>query len=367
MRSGSYLRLSGAVLQFEVIEGNARHPVSGPTKRRPLPLYVEPAPEEALLSWLLRLAVRLGVPLPVLARQSFGIDDRSGYTRWWCHPHPWMLARISEGTDVSVARLRQMTFEAFEPAYRDDEASGRFAGRRYDSRASERPTYRFAVCGPCLQNDATPHLRTRWLIGWMATCPDHATILIERCKACGASVRVAPVTTAFSPTICTRCGESLLDGRSAPPHPAVARMQAALLRGKCTGATELEGLGRLTWREMVALTDVLIGMVWTDLTLTEQEEIFLSYTSDPSTKPRADDAIYDCRHGSLQFLAWLTGGWPDSPGAKIGQSMLIRWLTAERNRLCRHLRPPSADHWSAGPTNFEPPIVDRLRALACDS
>jgi len=53
---------------------------------------------------------------------------------------------------------------------------------------------------------------------------------------------------------------------------------------------KLEGLGWLTWREMVALADILIGIVWTDLTLAEQEEIFLSYTYDPLTKPRAENA-----------------------------------------------------------------------------
>jgi hypothetical protein len=367
------------VLQFEAIEATAVRPASRPTRRPPLPLHVEPAPEEALFSWLLRLATRLGVSLHVLARESFGIDDRSGRTHWWCRPHPWVLARISERTGVGVARLRRMTFEGFEPVYRDDEASARFAGRRYDTIAPQWRAYRFAVCGQCLEADAKPYLRTPWLIGWMALCPHHGTILIERCKACHASLRVAPFATAasFSPTTCTRCAESLLGGCYSPAHPSVARMQAALLRGKCEGITELDGLGRLTWKEMVALADVLIGMVWTGLTLAEQEQIFLSYTSDPLNEPRGEDGIYDRRHGSLQFLAWLTEGWPDGPGAKVGQSMLIRWMTADgnrgmlidwltanRNRLCRHLRPPWADHWSAGPNNFEPPIQQRLRALA---
>jgi hypothetical protein len=137
-----------------------------------------------------------------------------------------------------------------------------------------------------------------------------------------------------------------------------------MLRGKHGGITELEGLGRFTWKEVVALADVLIGMVWTDLTLAEQEEIFLSYTSDPATRPRAEDAVYDCRHASLQFLAWLTESWPDSPGARVGQSMLIRWLTADRNRVCRHLRPPSTDPWTAGPNNLELSIRERLQVLA---
>jgi hypothetical protein len=36
---------------------------------------------------------------------------------------------------------------------------------------------------------------------------------------------------------------------------------------------------------------------------------------------------------------------------------------ADRNRLCRHLRLSSADRWTAGSNNFEPPIRERLWAL----
>ena len=353
------------MLRFEPIDDVFR-PASKPVKRPPLPLYVEPAAEEALLSWLLRLATRLGVSFHVLASQAFGVDDRFGRTRWWHRPHPWTLALIGERTGVSVARLRSMTFAGFDPATRDDKAPARFAGRRYDSRAAEQRTYRFAVCGRCLAQDARPYLRTSWLLGWVAICPHHGTILIERCKACGASLRVAPFTTtaSFSPTTCTRCGSDLLDGRDRPAHPTAVRMQTALLRGKQTGVTELEGLGRFSWKEIVALIDVLVGMVWTDLTLAQQEDIFLAYTSAPLTRPRAEDAVYDCRHASLQFVAWLIEGWPSSPGARAAQSMLVRWLTADRNRLCRHLRPPSADPWTTGADNFEPPIRERLRVLA---
>jgi hypothetical protein len=97
----------------------------------------------------------------------------------------------------------------------------------------------------------------------MAVCPHHGTILIERCRACGASLRVAPFTTsaAFSPAICARCGSELVDGRDRQVHPAVVRMQTALFRGKQAGFTELDGLGRFTWKEIVALIDVLVGMV----------------------------------------------------------------------------------------------------------
>jgi hypothetical protein len=140
-------------------------------------------------------------------------------------------------------------------------------------------------------------------------------------------------------------------------------MQAALSRGKSEGITEIEGLGRFRWQEMIALADVLLGMVWTDLTLAEQERIFRLYIAETGeTKPR-EEGIYDCRHGSLRFLAWLTHGWPDSPGATIGHSLLVRWLTADRNRLCRHLHPADADPWTIGATNFQPSIRERLRVL----
>lgn len=332
---------------------------------RPLPVYVEPASEETLLSWLLRLATRLGVSLHVLARQSFGIDDRAGHTRWWCRPHPWVLKRISERTGVSVARLRPMTLDQFVSVYRDDEAPARFTGRRYDASAPERRAYRFAACAQCLKSDATPYLRTPWLIGWMAVCPQHATRLMERCRACHAGIRVAPFTTAasFSPATCTRCANSLLDDDPVSAHPSVIRMQTALLSGKSSGTIELEGLGRLSWMEMVALVDVLIGMVWTDLTLAERQNIFLSYISDLRNRSHGEDSPFDCRHGSLQFLTWLTEGWPNSAGAKMSQNLLARWLAADRNRLCRHLHLLDADPWTMGPTNFEPPIRERLRAL----
>jgi hypothetical protein len=351
------------VWQSEVIE-LGHSPSSRPTPP-PLPLYVEPASEEALLSWLSRLATRLGVSFHTLAKESFGIDDRLGHSHWWRHPPPGVLVRIASRTGVSVTRLRRMTLTGFEPAYRDDEATARFAGRHYDSRVPLWRRHCFAICGPCLEGDTTPYLRTTWLIGWMAVCPHHRVILIERCKACGYGLRVPPLAkmTAFSPATCTRCGSSLLDGRYHPAHPSVSQIQAAMLRGKHQGITELEGLGRLTWIELVSLADVLIGMIWTDLTAAEQAGVFLMYASDPFAQLTDQDTVHECRHGSLRLLAWLTQDWPDSPGAQVGQNLLTRWLTAALDPLYRHLPPLYGQAWSTGPTNLEPAIRARLQAL----
>lgn len=331
-----------------------------------LPLYVAPSEDEALFSWMLRLATRLRCSMHALASCTFGIDDRYGHSRWWCRPHPWLLKRISERTGVEVARLRTMTFEGWAPIYRDDEDSGRFSGRRYDRPAPEHRTYRFVVCGQCLEGDAKPYLRSSWLIGWMAVCPIHGTQLIDRCSACGAAPRVAPFanTTIFSPGTCARCSKSLLGNASLTAHPSVVSMQAVLLEGKRRGVFDLTGLGSLTWKEMVALADVLLGTVWGDITLAEKEELLHAFASDALQEKPTLDGIFDRRHASLLFLAWLISGWPDSPGATVAHHLLSRWLTAERNRLCRHLHPAQEDPWTVGPNNFESPIRERLQALA---
>lgn len=353
------------MLRFEAIDTLDPQSCSRPTPRPPLPLYVEPAPEEALLSWLLRLATHLRVSLRTLTASGFGVDDRTLCAQWWCRPPAWLLVRISERTGVSLARLWEMTFEGFQPVYRDDEASGRFTGRRYDSLAAKSRGYRFVVCGECLKSDVSAYLRRFWLLGWMATCPDHGTILIERCSACHATLRAAPFATraSFSPATCTRCGTHLLHGPGVPAHPSVRRLQAAFLRGKSDGAAELDRFGELTWKEIVALADVLIGIVWTDLTVAEQEQLWIPYTQAFRHELRQPTDIFGGRHDSLYFLAWLIDGWPHGEGPAVAKALLTRWFSAERNRLCRHLRPPWDDPWSSGPTNFEPPIQERLRAL----
>ncbi len=320
------------------------------------------------MSWLLRLATRLGLSLHALGSDAFGVDDACAHTRWWSRPDAELLARISKRAGVSALRLRQMTFGTLQPPYRADEDNARFVGRRYLGWAAQERAYRFAVCGRCLEGDKKPYLRNLWLIGWMAVCPHHGTILIERCNACGARVRVGigPFSAAapFSPGTCARCGASLLGGEYRLAHPSATRTQTVLLEGKQLGVVSIPGIGELTWPEMVALVDVVIGMVWTDLSREEQLQVFRLYTSDPRQNLQACDAVYDCRHASLQFLAWLLESWPDGEGAQVAQCMLMRWSAAQRNRLCRHLRPRWTDAWTAHQSNFSPAVVERLRALA---
>lgn len=355
------------MLQSEFLDSIPFLPAFRPPRAPRLPVFIEPAgTDEALLSWLLRLATRLGVSLHTLISETFGIDDRKGHSRWWCRPHPGFLALISERTGLPITQVRQMTFDAMEPVYRDDEASDRFAGRWFRGVARAGHFHHFGVCGMCLEGDPEPWVRTSWLIGWMALCPRHGTLLITRCEKCRSPLRFAPfdAVTPFSPAVCSRCGQGLINGVYRLADPAAWRLQAALLRGKTSGFTVIPGIGSLAWRELIALADVLIGMVWMDTTLAEHDAIFSRYLIPSPGTMRHEVHVYRDRHDSLCFLAWLLEGWPDSVGATVARDMLERWSRSSRDYLSKLLLPRRLAPSVHGLATLRPRIYEALRQLS---
>lgn len=363
MNRGSSRPPSGAVLQSEAFHARASTRFRSPAIRE-LPLHVDPLPDEALLSWLLRLARRLNLSMHVLAHEAFGIDDRGGYSEWWRRPNPWLLKRISDRTGVGIEILRRMTLAKWGPVYREDEDSHRFAGPRFVSIAPDYRVRRHAVCAECLEEDAEPFLRLWWMVGWVAVCPRHTTVLIARCAWCRGQVRTARLSGAipFAPRNCTSCGENLRDGVCWLAHPSVIRLQGMLLEGKLHGAATLPGIGRLGWSETVALIDLLFGVYWRVLDYDEQESIRTQH-EESDLGPCLADRAYDTRYGSLQFLAWLLEGWPHSTGARTARDFLARGLDQLANRIFRHLRVDWTKSRSPQANEIEPYIRDRLREL----
>jgi hypothetical protein len=330
-----------------------------------LPLHVEPAADESLISWFLRLGTRLDISTQTLARQAFGIDDSSNGSHWWFRPHPWKLKRISDKTGVDLQRLRGMTLHPWMPAYRDDEAPERFSHRRFRMMAPTWLTFPWGLCFQCLRSDAHPHVRLSWTIGWMAACAQHATLLITHCARCRTTLRAPRVSRArpFTPLACTVCGLSVCYEQR-PAHPSVIRLQNALLRGKRDGVTELEGMGSFSWREVVALADVLIGMFWTDPPLSRKRSlngIFRQAFDVGLPGP------YQIRYSALALFAWLTADWPGSFGAQVGRGLLAQWLSGNRTCTYKTLRPHLGQTWAdplhPGHQVIEPEIRERLREL----
>lgn len=348
------------MLQFKSNE----NPVAVPDHagKPQLPVYVQPGPDEALLSWVMRLASRLNVSVYALAKRSFGVDDRTGHSQWWCHPDPWLLMRISERADVPIDVLRRMTFQGWAPPYREDDANERFGGRRFDAFCPQKRAIRLAVCGYCFAADPEPYLRPSWLIGWVAVCPKHETRLTVRCVKCRSKLSLASVASAvpFAPRRCTRCGGHIGLEMQSLAHPSVIRLQAALLRGKRDGVTDLDGLGRLSWPATVMLLDVLVGMFWTGTTLDERHRILDQYVRANNDTDVEESGPYDCRYGALMFLAWLTDGWPVSSGASVGRTLLERWLQGKHHRISHHLRAQSVSSRNAQGRRQDAQIRERL-------
>lgn len=345
------------MLQFETFDDP-----EGAQGLKQFPLYVEPNQDEVLVSWLLRLATRLQVSLHTLVRAGFWINDRRERSEWWRRPEPQMLSRIAAKTGISLDRLRAMTFEGFSPVYRDDEASDRFSAARFRAEAPRRLGFRYVLCEQCLEAAAAPYLRTPWAIGWLAVCPEHASIMTAHCQKCRAKLRIGQPSslTRFSPTTCVQCENDLRYGLHEPAHPAVIRCQHAFLEAKRHGTTELAGIGRMGWMEAMAFADVVLGMFWTDATPAERQRAYALFRKEYEI---SEARLFSTRYCDLAFLAWLTDGWPHGTGPQIAMDLLARWLSDKPNRIFRHLGVNWSDPWNPGPHQIPEAIRERLRQL----
>lgn len=337
-------------------------PVLPLTDRSALPSSAKPLPDEALLSWLLRLATHLDLSMDALAEDGFGVVDYSAHSNWWRRPSAEGLERICARTGIEESHIQPMTLAGWR-VYRDDEATERFGQRIYQTLAPHRRMQRWAVCRQCLASDAIPYLRRSWLIGWLAVCPVHGTILIDRCAGCGAKLYAAPFRSKapFSPLICRGCGDAL-DGFDRPARSSVARLQGALLLGKRTGRLELAGIGRLSWMDMVALADVMLGTLWNTMTGDEQLGVWATYWKEFELEP-PEGRVWVARYEALEVLAWFVEGWPRSAGSAIATKLLARWMTGKGNRISRHVLGIRADPRESGRPEFNRRIRERLRIL----
>ncbi len=330
----------------------------------PLPFYVQPAADEALISWLGRLASRFDLSPHEFASQAFGVDNR-GPAQWWLRPSPLSLKRISDLTGVPVDHLNRMTLNSWSPNYRRDEADGGFWEIRYRNPPPQRWTRYVAVCTACLREDVIPYLRLGWFIGWVAVCPRHEIALVSRCPSCNSKLRSAAYGLASPrpPHQCATCGSSVLTAKTYHAHASVMKLDAALLRGKRLGATDLAGVGRLSWPETVALADVLMGTFWTALHTGERRDIFQRMVRNRRTEDERGSGAYGGQYHGLDLLAWLLEGWPWSAGPQVAISLLFRWSRASRSRNSGSLPLIRSERWAAGPHGLDAKSQSSLRTL----
>jgi hypothetical protein len=291
-----------------------------PQSRAPLPLHIEPAADEALLSWVAQTSAALGQSPLMLGRNGFGVDA-SDDPEWWRRPTAAVLAAISERTGVDESRLRAMTFLDWCVA-REDEDAERFTSRRWTTpKPSRRKGQRIGVCGHCLAEDERPYLRRLWLLGWTGVCPQHRTRLVGECPACRCRicVRRLDAKTPVDLLACRKCGGSLVGARGRPAHDRSAEMQSLLVAGKETGALVLPGVGEVEWATMMAVADMLLGMIWPVVTAQHREQLFdrIARELDLNAEDRLSLSLTS-NYGSLLMLSWLIADLPQRLPVAIG-------------------------------------------------
>jgi transposase len=285
-----------------------------------LPFYLEPESDEALLSWLLRLATRAHISLQVLAHAIFGMDDHVITSAWWRRPDKALLSQLSRATGVPIERLRTMTYCGWQAIHdKDENAEPLFACERAASIRKQSPRPRFAICPDCLQQDAHPYLRLHWMLSWVAVCPQHACFLISMCPQCRAILRLPSFASAipFNATRCARCAFAFHETAAPRTHDCVVQLQTALIVAQQSGSARLPGIGTAHWPHVLAATKVLLAMVRTYARPCRRAQLVQRIARDFELCHYLTAARGSRRKGDLTILAWLLDRYPHNLRAAV--------------------------------------------------
>ncbi len=323
--------------------------------RTGLPGHVAPIEGEALISWVAALAAVNGMTPRLFCRDALGLDVRQS-SSWWRHPGPSVMVQIRRWTGIAHGRLARMTLSGWAIARGDDDAD-RFTASRWAGRTNgEKRRGRIDVCTLCLAEAHRPHLPLIWMLGWAGACPRHGTMLTSRCPSCGNSLRLRGLK-GLEPIdlLCGRCNATLSDAGSAPAHPLVLELQAALIAGKQSGVAILPGVGALDWSTTMALADVLLSIIWMRRSKRPRDHL----------TPRLRDRLFAAIG---RDLGMTDGEWKDIPWKEnYGGLLLLAWLFGDLDRRLSRtiatLHTPRLDGLLVPFTDIDETTKDRLRGI----
>ncbi|MDA8251059.1 MAG: TniQ family protein [Rhodospirillales bacterium] len=272
-----------------------------------LPSHATPLPGEALPSWMFRFCEPFGMSPASLLLHDLELGDGA----WWRHPSNEAIASIARRTRLTEDQVRTLTFASWAPDTLADQIPERFARVRFGlARPTGRLSHRITVCPQCLAEDETPYIRKAWLLGWLAACTIHGTVLLAECPECHAKLRMPPAySPAFAPDRCGRCGLRFARVRRQPALDLITHLQDALILGRASGMVILPGLGALPWPLTMALFDVLLGMVWVG-TKVRRRQLFLDAIATDVDCATLSEDRNSGNYDGLLILAWLLDRWP---------------------------------------------------------
>lgn len=119
-----------------------------------LPYHTPLLSDEALISWIWRLAGRFEISARHLLQGAFGIRQiKKGsirYGTWWRTPEPSLVAEIRARTGIEAARLKEGTLSNWSPASPGGDEGWGPPGRKFMGGVMARASELIAVCPQCL-------------------------------------------------------------------------------------------------------------------------------------------------------------------------------------------------------------------------
>jgi len=152
------------------------------------------------------------------------------------------------------------------------------------------------------------------MIGWIAICPRHHTVLTRTCPSCNRRLfwRGLRERQIIEMHRCLRCGSLLIGAQSTPAIEAALDLQNAMLALKRSAAAEMSGMGIIDWAAFTVILDFVQRSIWVKPRDSAREELFAlilaNLALDPETRLNFD---WRGNYGLLVIMAWMLADWPD--------------------------------------------------------
>lgn len=186
------------------------------------PVRPRPERDELLFSWLRKLSRDNGQKLLTFYNRAPGSKQQQWNRDIDRLVPKWLLAELSQKTALPLSIIENTTFIPYRgKLFRVQGRTGLLPWilplqvYHYDG-----PELGLQYCAQCLAQDREPYFRRRWRVAYYTFCPDHNTLLHDRCFRCKAAISLHGQARSRSPfpsislmSICCNCG---CDIRSAP-------------------------------------------------------------------------------------------------------------------------------------------------------
>lgn len=205
------------------------------------PVHPQPLEDEALSSWMVRLA------------HGNGFKTQTFYAHWLGRSQPlWnrdidrqaphsLLNQMARWTGFSMEKMQRLCLKSFDGYVYEDCVRGGFCDWLLPLGIHHRTRRRGGMqfCPECLAMDAEPYLRRTWRMAWATVCTRHSRLLADRCPECSSPVQPHRVDMqqrsglgkGLTIATCCTCGLDLrtISARNQASLPVVELQQAMQL------------------------------------------------------------------------------------------------------------------------------------------